>query len=158
MTGRSSPRKKGRAVGKTKRGKGTKLMVVADNASLPLAIHAASASPHEVTLVGETLLQSFVSGRPERLIGDKAYDSDPLDAELAERGIELIAPHRSNRKKPATQDGRKLRRYKRRWKVERLWAWLQNFRRVATRFDFHVENFLGFVHLGCIKILLRCYL
>ena len=133
-------------------------MVVADNASLPLAVHAASASPHEVSLVGETLLQSFVAGRPERLIGDKAYDSDPLDAELAGRGIELIAPHRSNRKKPATQDGRKLRRYRRRWKVERLWAWLQNFRRVATRFDFHVENFLGFVHLGCIKILLRCYL
>jgi transposase len=92
------------------------------------------------------------------LIGDKAYDSDPLDAELAERGIELIAPHRRNRKKPQTQDGRKLRRYKRRWKVERLNAWLQNFRRVATRFDYHVENFLGFVHLGCIKILLRCYL
>jgi transposase len=133
-------------------------MVVADNASLPLAIHAASASPHEVTLVGETLLQSFVAGQPERLIGDKAYDSDPLDAELAERGIELIAPHRANRKKAATQDGRKLRRYRRRWKVERLWAWLQNFRRVATRFDYHVENFLGFVHLGCIKILLRCYL
>jgi transposase len=133
-------------------------MVVADNASLPLAIHAASASPHEVTLVAETLLQSFVTEQPRRLIGDKAYDSDPLDAELAERGIELIAPHRANRKKAATQDGRALRRYRRRWKVERLWAWLQNFRRVATRFDYHVENFLGFVHLGCIKILLRCYL
>jgi transposase len=133
-------------------------MVVADNASLPLAIHAASASPHEVTLVGETLLRSFIAEAPERLIGDKAYDSDPLDAELAERGIELIAPHRANRKKAPTQDGRKLRRYRRRWKVERLWAWLQNFRRVATRFDYHVENFLGFVHLGCIKILLRCYL
>ncbi len=133
-------------------------MVVADNASLPLAIHAASASPHEVTLVGETLLHSFVAEQPKRLIGDKAYDSDPLDAELAERGIELIAPHRANRKKAPTQDGRKLRRYRRRWKVERLWAWLQNFRRVATRFDYHVENFLGFVHLGCIKILLRCYL
>jgi transposase len=133
-------------------------MVVADNASLPLAIHAASAAPHEVTLVGETLLQSFVPEQPERLIGDKAYDSDPLDAELAERGIELIAPHKSNRVKPPTQDGRALRRYRRRWKVERLWAWLQNFRRVATRFDYHVENFLGFVHLGCIKILLRCYL
>ncbi len=92
------------------------------------------------------------------MIGDKAYDSDPLDAELAGRGIELIAPHRRNRKKPRTQDGRKLRRYRRRWKVERLNAWLQNFRRVATRFEYHVENFLGFVHLGCIKILLRCYL
>jgi transposase len=133
-------------------------MVVADNASLPLAIHAASASPHEVSLVGETLLQSFIPEQPKRLIGDKAYDSDPLDEQLDELGIELIAPHKSNRVKAPTQDGRPLRRYKRRWKVERLWAWLQNFRRVATRFDYHVENFLGFVHLGCIKILLRCYL
>jgi transposase len=133
-------------------------MVVADSASLPLAVHAASASPHEVSLVEETLLQGFTSAQPERLIGDKAYDSDPLDAELAGRGIELIAPHRRNRKKPRTQDGRKLRRYRRRWKVERLNAWLQNFRRVATRFDYHAENYLGFVHLSCIKILLRCYL
>ena len=133
-------------------------MVVADHAGLPLAVHAASASPHEVTLVAATLLQSFVVGQPVRLIGDKAYDSDPLDAELAGRGIELIAPHKSNRVKPATQDGRALRRYCRRWKVERLNAWLQNFRRIATRFDHYVENYLGFVHLGCIKILLRCYL
>ncbi|MCA1638433.1 MAG: transposase, partial [Acidobacteria bacterium] len=63
-----------------------------------------------------------------------------------------------NRKKPKTQDGRSLRRYKRRWKVERFFAWLQNFRRVATRFDYKAENYLGFVHLGCIVILLRAYL
>jgi transposase len=92
------------------------------------------------------------------LIGDRAYDSDVLDRELAERGIEMIAPHKSNRVKAQTQDRRVLRRYKRRWKIERLWSWLFNYRRIATRFDFHVENFLGFVHLGCIKILLRCYL
>jgi transposase len=92
------------------------------------------------------------------VIGDRAYDSDALDQELAERGIEMIAPHKSNRVKAQTQDGRALRRYKRRWKIERLWSWLFNFRRIATRFDFHVENYLGFVHLGCIKILLRCYL
>ena len=145
-------------MGKTKRGKGTKLMAVADGTGLPLAVHTENASPHEVTLVRKTLVERFTDDAPERLIGDKAYDSDPLDAELAERGIELIAPHRVNRKTAPTQDNRKLRRYRRRWKVERLWAWLQNFRRVATRFDYHVENFLGFVHLGCIKILLRCYL
>jgi transposase len=92
------------------------------------------------------------------LIGDKAYDSDPLDQELQEQGIEMIAPHKQNRKKPKTQDGRALRRYKRRWKVERLFAWLQNFRRIATRFDYKVENYLGFVHLGCIVISLRSYL
>ena len=133
-------------------------MVVADAHGLPVAAHAQSAAPHEVTLVRDTLSARFTRERPGRLIGDKAYDCDPLDAELAGRGIELIAPHRPNRKKPRTQDGRKLRRYKRRRKVERLNAWLQNFRRIATRFDYYVENYLGFVHLGCIKILLRCYL
>jgi transposase len=133
-------------------------MAMADSNGFPISVYTASASPHEVTLVGETLAQVLTLEGPERLIGDKAYDSDPLDEELAEQGIEMIAPHKSNRKKAATQDGRVLRRYKRRWKIERLFAWLQNFRRIAMRFDFHDENYLGFVHLGCIRILLRCYL
>lgn len=103
----------------------------------------------------EPTLDAVVTGSdPERLIGDKAYDSDALDVRLAqERRIELIAPNRKNRKK--SQDGRPLRRYRRRWKIERLFAWLQNFRRLVTRWEYHAENFLGFVHLGCIVILLR---
>ena len=68
-------------------------------------------------LVEETLDKRFTEEKPERLIGDRAYDSDPLDARLHKQAIELIAPHKFNRKKPATQDGRVLRRYKRRWKV-----------------------------------------
>src|SRR5919108_1775 len=83
---------------------------------------------------------------------------DPLDEALAAQGIEMIAPHRVKRKKPKTQDGRPLRRYKRRWKVERLFAWLQNFRRVLVRHEYYAENSLGFVHLGCMVILLRWYL
>ena len=97
----------------------------------------------------------FTEQLPTRLIGDKAYDSDPLDRTLEEEyGIELIAPNRRGRKRN-TQDGRSLRRYRRRWKVERLFAWLHNFRRLVTRWEYHVENFLRFVHLGCLKILLR---
>jgi transposase len=142
-------------VGKTKRGKGTKLMALADASGVPLAVCAASASPHEVTLVEEVLAASFVRERPKRLIGDRAYDSDPLDAALREKGIEMIAPHRTNRRKPKTQDGRKLRRYKRRWKIERLFAWLGNFRRLVVRYERRAENYLGFVRLGCILILLR---
>ena len=142
-------------MGKTKRGKGTKLMAVADGSGLPISVHAADASPHEVTLVEETLEASFVEARPERLIGDRAYDSDRLDAELREEGIEMIAPHRRGRKKPKTQDGRKLRRYKKRWKVERLFAWLGNFRRLVGRYERRPENYLGFVQLGCTVILLR---
>ena len=129
----------------------------ADFHGFPLAIHLESATPHEITLVEPTLEQRLVSEQPERLIGDKAYDSDRLNERLKEQGTEMIASHKSNRKKAATQDGRKLRRYRRRWKIERLWAWLQNFRRILVRQDYLAENYLGFVHLGCIKILLRCF-
>ena len=132
-------------------------MALADIHGLPLAIDLASAAPHEVTLVEPTLEQRLVTQQPERLIGDKAYDSDKLDEQLQKQGTEMIAPHKSNRQKAATQDGRKLRRYRRRWKIERLWAWLHNFRRILVRQDYRAENYLGFVHLGCIKILLRCF-
>ena len=142
-------------MGTTKRGKGTKLMALADRSGVPLAVCAASASPHEVTLVEEVLAASFVCERPKRLIGDRAYGSDPLDAALRAKGIEMIAPHRRNRRRPKTQDGRKLRRYKRRWKIERLFAWLGNFRRLVVRYERRAENYLGFVRLGCIVILLR---
>ena len=81
-------------MGKTKRGKGTKLMVLADGSGLPISVHVASASPHEVTLVERTLESRFVKEKPKQLIGDRAYDSDPLDVELGCQGIEMIAPHR----------------------------------------------------------------
>ena len=129
-------------------------MAVADRAGFPVAIDVAGAGPHEVTLVETTLEGRFTAAQPERLIGDKAYDSDELAEDLEARGIELIAPHRARRRVPR-QDGRALRRYRRRWRVERLFAWLQNFRRLVVRYEHDVLNFLGFVHLGCIVILLR---
>jgi transposase len=107
--------------------------------------------------VEETLDKRLVKEQPERLIGDRAYDSDPLDEKLAEQDILLIAPHKSNRKRPRTQDGRVLRRYRRRWRVERLFAWLQNYRRILVRYDRFLENYLAFVHLACIVIFLRTY-
>jgi transposase len=70
--------KGGLAVGKTKRGKGTKIMAIAAGNSVPLAVTIDSASPHESKLVDETLAGSFLDELPEKLIGDKAYDSDRL--------------------------------------------------------------------------------
>jgi transposase len=130
-------------------------MALSDGSSIPLAIHTESASPHEVTLVQETLKSGFLKEKPERVVGDRAYDCDPLDEALNEQGIEMIAPYRKNRKKRKTQDGRKLGRYKRRWKIERLFAWLSNLRRLVVRYEYKAENFLGMVQLGCIIILLR---
>jgi len=89
------------------------------------------------------------------MIGDLAYDSDRLDQQMRQRHrVELIAPHRRNRRKK-TQDGRALRRYCRRWKIERLFAWLHNFRRLVTRWEYYEENFLAMIQLGCLIILLR---
>jgi len=147
--------KGGFAIGPTRRGKGTKIIAIAADNSLPLAVSVESASPAECKLVEDVLAGSFLDQLPARLIGDKAYDSDPLDEKLAtEYGIELIAPNRRGRKHK-TQDGRQLRRYRKRWKVERLFAWMHNFRRLVTRWEYHIENFLGFVHLACLHMMLR---
>jgi transposase len=133
-------------------------MAIVDRRSLPVAVHVARASPAEVRLVRPTLDDRFLADFPPRLIGDKAYDSDPLDEELLhECAVDLIAPHKDNRVRPATQDGRPLRRYRRRWVVERFFAWLHNSRRLVTRWERDVENFLGMIHLACIRILLRAF-
>ena len=128
-----------------------------------MGVHLDSASPAEVTLLEPTLATIAVPragpGRPrqkpERVIADKAYDSDPLRARLARRHIELIVPHRRNRKKPPTQDGRKLRRYRRRWKIERTFAWFGNFRRLLVRWERHLKMYLAFFHLACLLITLN---
>ena len=129
-------------------------MALADRAGLPVAITIASASAHETQLVEQTLNASFLPDNPDRIIGDAAYDSDPLDRTLAAFDIELIASHRDNRVN-LTKDGRPLRRYKRRWRVERLFAWLQNSRRLVRRYERRSANFAGFLHLACAVILLR---
>lgn len=159
------PGKKGGAgVGKTKRGKGTKWMVVVDGEGVPLACHLTSASPAEVKLLEPTLDNIDVrpaegaveTPTPWRLVCDKAYDSDPLrDRLLWERDIDLICPHRKSRKKPATQDGRKLRRYKRRWTVERTFAWVGNFRRLVVRYEHKLSMYQAFFHVACLLITLR---
>ena len=82
---------RGACVGKTKRGKGSKIMAIADRRGLPVAVHVESATPHEVTLVHATLAQRFVRQQPVRLTGDNAYESDSLDAALARQGVELLA-------------------------------------------------------------------
>ncbi len=126
---------------------------MADRNGLPISCGIASGPRHEVKLVDDTLAARFVRKLPTRLIGDRAYDSDKLDAALARRGIEMISPNRSTH--PKTQDGRMLRRYRRRWHVERLFSWLMRFRRLVTRYEHNAENFLGFLRLACAIILLK---
>ena len=158
-----SREKRGSEVGKTKRGKGTKCMVVGDGKGIPLGVSVSSASPAEIRLAPQALKTVAVprhgSGRPRQrmvhLIADRAYDGDGFRKHLASRGIELVCPHRKNRVRPAMQDGRALRRYKRRWKIERTIAWLGHFRRLVVRYERNTSIFLAFLYFACALIVLR---
>ena len=92
---------------------------------------------------------------PQRIIVDRGYDADWLRWKMAKQGVEMICPHRRGRVRPSQQDGRALRRYKRRWIIERTIAWLTNFRRVATRHDHNIKTYKAFVHVACMLIALR---
>jgi transposase len=145
----------GDQIGPTKRGKGVKILAIVDRQGLPVSVSTHAANHHEVTLVQLSFDFYMIEAKPEHLIGDRAYDSDELDQKLNQQGIEMIAPHRANRKKRHTQDGRRLRRYERRWIVERFFAWMQWQRRLLVRWEYYAENFLGFVQLASMLILLR---
>ena len=130
-------------------------MLLVDGNGLPLAVDINAATPAEVTLIEPLLDQAVTPHVPNRLIYDRAADSDPLRERLADRGIELICPHRRGRQRPATQDGRPLRRYRKRWIVERTVSWLQAFRRLVTRYEFYAFLFHSFAKLACLMIVLR---
>ena len=152
-----SGEKRGLCVGKTKRGKGTKWMVVADGKGLPVGGTLASASPAEVRLAPAVIHDAARRlGRwPVRLIADKAYDADWLREMMGTIDAQLVCPHRKGRRRPPMQDGRPLRRYRRRWKIERLFAWLGHWRRLLIRHERIVSIYFAFFKLACIVILLR---
>jgi IS5 family transposase len=125
-----------------------------DRHGLPLSVSTHAANHHEVRLVQLCFDSYMIEATPKNLIGDRAYDSDQLDQELRRDGIEMIAPHRTNRKR-LTQDRRRLSRYARHGMVERLFAWIQWQRRILVRWEFHPQNFLGFVQLACFVILFK---
>lgn len=132
-------------------------MAIVEEHGYPVALHIESASPGEVKLVETTVEARITDTLPRRLIGDKAYDSDGLDRELREKHqIEMIAPNR--RKRSKTQDGRQLRRYRRRWKVERFFSWLQSYRHIVTRYDYHADNYFAMIQLACSMIYLNLIL
>jgi transposase len=138
-------------------------MVVVDGQGVPLGSQLTSASPAEAVLAEATLDAVAIPRggpgrprmRPMRVIADKAYDSDPLRWRLVRRGMLLISPHRKNRKAAPLNDGRSLRRYRKRWKVERTFAWLGNFRRLVVRYDRTLSMYQSFFHIACALITLR---
>ncbi len=139
-------------------------MVLVDGTGTPLGAYLDAASPAEVTLLERTLdtvavRRAHHAGRPrkrpERLVADRAYDSNALRAALVRRGIEPIIPARSNNRRATHQDGRRLRRYKHRWIVERTFAWLGHFRRLVVRYERLITTYAGFFHFACAILALK---
>lgn len=130
-------------------------MLLVDGEGIPLGIHLAAANQAEVNLVEDLLTFTTANRPPRRLLYDRAADSDPLRQRLKRQQIELICPHRKNRKKPKSQDGRSLRRYRHRYKVERTISWLFNDRRLVVRYERLDHLFLGFAQLACMMTVLQ---
>ncbi|WP_397570594.1 transposase [Schlesneria sp. T3-172] len=142
--------KEGAEVGKTKKGKGMKLMLMTDGNGVPISGFTISAQVAEGNTI-ETMVDIQVAGqRPERLLYDMAVlydmaaDADGVRDPPKLRGIEQITPHRKGRKKPSRQDGRSLRRYASRWKVERTISWPGYQRRLLVRQEYYPHLFEGF--------------
>jgi transposase len=132
-------------------------MVLVERQGVPLGICLASASPAEVTLVDRTLAARVTPHhrKPQRLIGDKGYDSDPLREQLHARGITLISPYREWRVNRRYEDRRRLRVYRERWVIERTIAWFGAFRRLLIRHERSTRMFLAFFQFAAALIVLR---
>jgi hypothetical protein len=94
-------------------------MLLVDGHGTPMSVLAASASLGETSLLEPLLDQSLSHREPARLIYDRALDSDVHRERLRERGIDLVCPQRKNPTRAQKQDGRALRRFARRWRIER---------------------------------------
>ena len=155
-----SRKKGGTGIGKTKVGKGSKVMLVVEGNGLPIGLHLDSAQPHEITLAAQTLKTIRVPQtcgrprtRPTALAADKAYDSRAFRTALRQRGIQVAIPtfERSQRKKP--KRGRPLKvgaLYKSRWKVERAFAWMDNCRRLVVRWERSLHIYKAFCLIALI--------
>jgi transposase len=100
-----------------------------------------------------TQAQRLLEGVPfEVVIGDKGFDSQKLADFIEAHGGEAVIPSRKNCTEPRVYD---RERYKDRNLVERFWNKLKHYRRVATRYEKTARNFLGFIHVASIMVLLR---
>jgi IS5 family transposase len=133
-----------------------KLEVVADASGLPLGLAAAGANVSEQELLKPALDDVPVAAPPGTpVIADKGHDSDRLRDEVEGDGYETIIPHRKNRVKPGRNDGRKLRRYRHRWRIERTNAWLHCYRGLAVRWSYYPFMYVGMVYVSFIHMALQ---
>ena len=117
-----------------------------------MAVTSHLASPNEQMHVEEVL--NGLRKKPVILVGDRAYDSEPLREKLLKRGITLVAPIRKFKVK-TTQDSQLLQHYQHRWKIERTMSWLVHHRRLVNRWEVNHKMYDAFVKIACALITCR---
>lgn len=93
--------------------------------------------------------------KPRNVLGDANFSSKPLSLRLWKCfRVHLTAPPKRHYTR-FFQDNRRLKRIKRRWKVERSLSWLKFHRRIDVRWDVYTEHYLGFIQLCCCMLLIK---
>jgi len=129
-------------VGRSRGGRTTAIHALTDAAGKPRVLLIAPGNVHDVMMAEELL---SAAGVIERLIADKAYDTNRLRSHLKERGIEAVIPSVARRKPLIPHD---QEAYRQRNLIERMFARLKDFRRIATRYDKLARNYLAGVLLA----------
>ncbi len=97
-------------------------------------------------------LPRLIAGlKTQAVLADKGYDSDANRTAIRAQGAEPCIPPRKNRKVVVPYD---QHLYRERNGVERFFGRIKQYRRVATRFDKKAANYLGFVWLASLVIIL----
>src|SRR5512143_3573479 len=130
------------AVGRSRGGRNTKIHALADAKGRLLAVILTGGEAHDCP-VEERLIRRVKPSK--KMLGDKAYDSTELRADLNQRGTKPVIPNRCNRKQPFSFS---KRLYKLRWRIESAFNRLKDFRRIATRYDRLARNYLASVCLA----------
>jgi transposase len=136
-------------MGRSRGGLTTKIHALVDANGLPITLKLTEGQAHDGKSAADMLEEI---GDDQVLLADRAYDSDALRHELAERGAWAnIKPMPNRVNIPAFSAF--LYRYRN--LVERFFNKLKHFRAVATRYEKHDANYLALVKLASIKIWMR---
>lgn len=126
----------------------TKIHAATEALGLPVRLIASPGQCNDIAFAHD-LIDGIDAGAT---LADKGYDADHLVDRITEVGIEVVIPPKRNRKVQRPYDANL---YKERNKIERFFNKLKQFRRVATRYDKLLANFMGFVKLAAIAIWLK---
>ena len=156
---------------------GTKRHILTDKKGIPLSVVISSASTHDIKLVTDVVDNSVIKRRRQRqlpshkpklrtrrklqhLCLDKAYNSESEEQELIKRGYVLHIPYKKKKGEEVDEENTKAmpnrkKHSPKRWVVERTNSWHNRFRKLFTRYEKKVENYLGLVQFSCCIIIYR---